>query len=218
MAQTFLERLSLRLGKDLGDTPISYTADGKTLTAEQRESAINRALAEIYDMKLGAGVELTLERAKNFMNEFNEYRHLETLERMIPTALKMWTKPDKDILDIRKIISIQVDAVAPLIENVTAYPYSADQFHSVVNNEYSNYYPTVTRPWFFEFKDNFSLEMGKTGASDNTVLIGTLKLLCLIAPVYQSFISGGTDILAPRGWEDLIIEMSKSIIQGSHQV
>lgn len=217
--QTFLERLSNRLGKELGDTPADYTADGKTILAEQRESAINRAVGELYDAKLGDG-ELTVTLAQAFMNKFIDYRYIETYTRTAGMDnTKTWEKRSEDELKIRKIISILINATDPLIQNVTAYPYTDEQYNSAPNNQYSNFYPTTIKPWFYEFTDSFSLEMGvgSDGISDNVIDVGTLKAQCLIAPVYQAFGTTLPDILAPKIWENEIIELAKSIVQGSNQ-
>lgn len=218
--QPYLEKLSLRLSDDLGDVATSgYTADGETIEAIQRESAINRAVKSLYDTELDielAKVNNDLNKAaESMMSRFMNYREIITITRTsIDPPAKIWTKDEK----IRKMLTVTVNATNPEITGKIAKPLKDWQYHQASTNQYSNFKSTTSKPHFYEFEKTFSLELGKgsTGA-DNVISEGTLELVCLTQPMYTAFDTTGDDINAPGTWEDSIIELAKAIVLGNHQ-
>jgi hypothetical protein len=202
--QPFLKLLSLQLSYDRGDEISNYITDGLTLTALNREQAINRAVLDIYNEELAKvlaaednNMRTTAQKLAEMYQVFNGYETI-TVNNGIPDT----TEIDKSG-KVRFVRSIIINSSIPSITNKRALPLTAEQYHDVKYNKYSNYKPTNDRPRFYEFQDTIELMIDTEGSK---ILFGNLQILELLQPVYQKFDISGDDIVAHAGWENDIIK------------
>lgn len=204
MAQPIIEEIDKNVNREAADQVSSYTSDGQTYTAQQREKAVNEAIGDIYTKKLeGLGIE-------QFSRIYPEFVKEKTITVTPNGNSKLYIKDS----DVRLIFNILLNISTPAsITNGVAHYLKAEVIRQALYDSDSEFAPTTDNPKFSETERYFSLELG----GSVVVTAGTIKPLCLLQPIYVAYNASGTDTIIPRLWIKEVSVLAAQLIKSKTQ-
>lgn len=187
MAQDKLIVIGLAVARNIGDEVSTYTTDGVTFTAAQRLAAINLARGEVYTMILN---QLGLD---NFIKLYPEWL-------LYDTSAKTFTNNIASLpAACRKLLKVYVTTLSKMANPVP-------EMHTLdaLNNAYSKWKGSTSRPYFVVYGSNIRLLTGATSTYSG-------ELFYLKQPEHDAY--GSTDIPDPWAWLNMIIDKATEILQ-----